>query len=62
MAFKRKTYRKKRVFKRRATRRVYKRVMRPETKTIYTLGTFPCDTTGTITLINGISQGDTGDT
>ena len=62
MAFKRKTYRKKRVFKRRATRRVYKRVLRPETKTIYATGSFPCDTTGTITLLNGIAQGDTGDT
>ena len=64
MAFrrKRKTYRKKRVFKRRATRRVYKRVFRPETKTIYATGTTPCDVIGTITLLNGIAQGDTGDT
>ncbi|AUM61867.1 capsid [uncultured virus] len=61
MAFKRKSYRKKRVFKRRAIRRVYKRVMRPETKTIYNTGTTPCDTVGTISLLNGIQQGDTGD-
>lgn len=54
--------RKKRVFKRRTYRRVYKRVMRPETKTIYSTGTNPCDTLGTITLLNGIQQGDTGDT
>lgn len=62
MAFKRKTYRKKRVFKRRPIRRVYKKVMRPEIKTIYGTGTTPCDTTGTISLLNGIAQGDTGDT
>jgi len=62
MAFKRKSYRKKRGFKRRAIRRVYKRVMRPETKTIYGTGTTPCDTIATISLLNGIQQGDTGDT
>ena len=61
MAF-RKTYRKRRVFKRRSTRRVYKRLIRPETKTIYLIGTYPCDNNGTVNLINGISQGDTGDT
>lgn len=62
MAFKRKSYRKKRVFKRRAIRRVYKKVMRPEIKTIYATGTSPCDNVGTIQLLNGIAQGDTGDT
>ena len=62
MAFKRKTYRKKRVFKRRTQRRVYKRVLRPEIKTLYNTGTTPCDTIGTISLLNGIAQGDTGDT
>ena len=61
MAFKRKSYRKKRVFKRRTTRRVYKRVLRPEIKTIYSTGTSPCDNIATITLLNGIAQGDTGD-
>ena len=36
--------------------------MRPETKTIYGTGTTPCDTIATISLLNGIQQGDTGDT
>ena len=36
--------------------------MRPETKTMYVTGTAPCDNLGNISLLNGITQGDTGDT